>query len=139
MASTDVSSPEIQHSHNSSAQTGVNPSHDLALHNSHEHQHAHLHHGHLAEQGHHDHAAYTTGTTFEKSVIPDQEPLDHPHHHHHTHKDGEVEITDAEKGHSSPVRSTDEDSVDPQSHKFARFYARYRIFFHIFIWLLFTG
>lgn len=118
---------------------------DPALDVAHEHHHAHLHHDATAEKGRQDDIVYSTGTTSEPSVIPDQDPLDHALHrrHHPERKDIDMEKDnavdyDAEKGGISPISTSDQER-DPQSHKFARFYARYRIFFHLFIALLFTG
>ena len=134
--------------HNASAQHDVVPSTDPALEKSHEHHHGHLHHDARAEKGREDEVVYSKGTTFERSVIPHQDPQDHDlHRRHHpdlaeglnkghiNEKSAQTEIVDAEKGNLSPIRSEE----DPQSHKFARFYATYRIFFHLFIWLVFTG
>jgi hypothetical protein len=137
----DSTAPEIRHGHNASLQHHVEPNSDLALHLSREHQHAHLHHSARASVGHPEEVVYSKGTTFEKSNIPDQDPQDHELHRryhpekHHAEKNG---ITyDAEQAKDvGPIQSEEE---DPQGHKFARFYAHWRIFFHIFIWLLFTG
>jgi hypothetical protein len=44
---------------------------------------------------------------------------------------------DAEQGGNiSPIQEEEE---DPQTHTFSRFYVHWRIFFHIFIFLPFTG
>lgn len=116
---------------------------DPALDVAHEHHHTHLHHDATAEKGRQDDAVYSAGTTAEPSVIPKQDPLDHALHrrHHPERKDMEKDDPadyDAEKGGISPISTSDQER-DPQSHRFARFYARYRIFFHLFIALLFTG
>ena len=134
--------------HNASAQHNVVLNTDPALEKSHEHNHGHLHHDARAEKGREDEVVYSKGTTFERSIIPHQDPLDHDLHRRHrpelaeglqvgqtNEKSAQMEVVDAEKGNLSPIRSEE----DPQSHKFARFYARYRIFFHLFIWLVFTG
>lgn len=134
------------HQHNASSQLGVVPNPDPALDVAREHHHAHLHHDARAERGHDpaDEIAYSKGTTAEPSVIPDQDPLDHAlHRRHHpdrksgmdVEKNGELDIEDAERGSFSPVGQ----EQDPQSHFFARFYAKYRIFFHLAIFCLFTG
>lgn len=109
---------------------------DLAMDISHEHHHAHVHHSEHALQGRTDEVVNSSGTTAEKSTIPDQDLLDHILHRKHlVEKNGEINITDTEKGNNNPL----DPEEDPQTHTFSRFYRRYRIFFHIFIWLLFTG
>jgi CNT family concentrative nucleoside transporter len=123
---------------------------DLALHASHEHTHQHLHHDARAEKGRTEEVVYSTGTTAEKSVIPDQDPLDNVMHRRqhageHSPEHGVFEKEtgiayndksyDAEKG---EITLSGEEK-DPKSHKFSRFYAKYRIFFHLFFLLLFTG
>ncbi|KAL9090235.1 MAG: hypothetical protein Q9159_002040 [Coniocarpon cinnabarinum] len=129
--------------HNSSLQTDVPPSADLALHESREHHHAHLHHGPTAEKGSHHEAAYTTGTTFEPSTIPSRDPNDHiPRDYKHSVTSdaaakGDARIADAEKGKLSTDSSSQEQ--DPQSHRFAKLYAHHRLIVHVFILLLFTG
>ncbi|KAI9871559.1 MAG: hypothetical protein M1830_002755 [Pleopsidium flavum] len=123
------------HLHNTSPQHHVAPNSDSALEVSHEHHHRHLHHDAFAEKGRDDEVVYSKGTTFERSIIPEESPQDHELHRRHLSEKVGIEVGDAEKG-MSPVRSNDE---DPQTHTFSRFYAKYRICFHIFIWLLFTG
>ena len=109
---------------------------DPAMDISHKHHHAHIHHSEHALQGRMDEVVYSIGTTAEKSTVPDQDPLDHILHRKHLgDKNGEINIADTEKGNNIPLDAEE----DPQTHTFSRFYRRYRIFFHIFIWLLFTG
>ena len=129
-----------EHAHNSSYQTDVSVNHDLSLNVSREHHHQHLHHDKFAG-GQHD-AAYTVGTTFEPSTIPDRDPNDHiPEPNKNPIKSeankGDARILDAEKGGFSPADSTG--GQDPQSHRFARLYRQWRVFVHLFILLLFTG
>ncbi len=123
------------HMHNTSPQHHVPPNPDPALDISHEHHHRHLHHDSFAEKGREDEVVYSKGTTFESSTIPEESPQDHELHRRHHPEKVEIKVGDAEKGMSS-VGSEDE---DPQTHTFSRFYAKYRILFHLFIWLLFTG
>jgi CNT family concentrative nucleoside transporter len=128
--------------HTTPAAHHVSP--DLALHASHEHTHQHLHHDARAEKGRTDEVVYSTGTTAEKSTIPNQDPLDnvmHRRQHEHGVSEKETGIAyddksyDAEKG---DITSSGEEK-DPKNHKFSNFYAKYRIFFHVFFLLLFTG
>lgn len=105
------------------------------VHDASAHHHGHLHHDPSAEKGREDELLYSKDTT---STIPYQNPQNHDlHRRHQSNNDpGSVEVIDAEKGAmiSPPV-----EEEDSQSHKFSGFYARYRIFFHLFLWLFFTG
>ena len=127
-----------QMNHNTSPQEHVEPNLDPALDISREHYHSHLHHSTRATEGREDdNVAYTKGTTSEQSNIPNQDPQDHALHRRHNveEKKGQVHVIDEEKGTSSPI----EQEVDPQTHTLSNFYARFRVYFHVFIWLLFTG
>lgn len=110
---------------------------DLALHLSREHHHQHIHHSAHAREGRTDEVVYSKGTTSEKSTVPDASPQDHElHRRHHPEKNGFAH-GDAEQGENiSPIQ---EEENNPQTHLFSRFYVYSRIFFHIFIFLLFTG
>ncbi|KAL8769188.1 MAG: hypothetical protein Q9209_004822 [Squamulea sp. 1 TL-2023] len=127
------------HSHNPSAQHNVEKNNDPALDTANEHTHGHLHHTAQANQGRED-TKYSKGTTYEHSNIPSQDPHDQTVHRRHL-PDGPgpklpAAIADTEKGNFSPDNRSDE---DPQTHTLSSFYAKYRIYFHLFIWLLFTG
>lgn len=136
----------MAHEHNASAQQGVAPSNDLALHISQEHQHEHVHHSPRA--AHDDHIAYTVGTTDEKSTIPDPSAQDHGLHHRlpekhglHSHGDYEknADIDFEEKGTRS---STDpEPEVEKKKSKWSPsvLYRRFRLPVHILVGALFTG
>ena len=131
------------HGHNASTQDHVKPNPDLALHYSREHEHRHLHHGHLAAahlDQHHD-LEFSKGTTFERSNVPDASPEDAHMHHRiqpQTEKTIETDNIDAEKGNGLAQFSTNDEEY-PKKHRFSTFYTKYRIFFHLFIWLVFTG
>ena len=104
---------------------------------SNEHHHGHVHHDADAEKGREDEVIYSYGTTFEGRTIPHQNPQDHDLHRR-LHVDMAKEpaaAVDPEQGAISPSRSEE----DPQSHSFSNFYKRYRIFFHLFVWIVFTG
>jgi len=137
MAAPDYHDPTqtVVQTHDTSSQHHVVPNSDPALETSHEHHHQHLHHDAFAEKGRQDEVVYSKGTTFERSNIPNESPQDHELHRRHHGEKGGVEVGDAEKG-ISQVRYQEE---DPQTHTFSSFYGKYRIFFHLFIWLLFTG
>lgn len=141
--------------HNTSAQENVILSHDPALDISHEHHHEHLHHGHAAGHGH-DGAVYSEGTTHDSSMIPNANPVEvvlNQHERMGQHHDGEkknsaVYAVDTEKGDVGSSQAGgqleffagEQDAIgDPKNRRVSRFYARYRIFFHLLIFLLFTG
>ena len=126
--------PEV---HNTSPQHSVESNSDPALDISHEHHHAHLHHDKQAMQGREDEVVYSEGTTFERSTIPDQDPLDHALHrrHHPDENKTHVEVRDAEKGLISPIVSEE----DPRTHTLSRFYGKWKVIVHALIWILFTG
>lgn len=126
---------------NASAQQDVVPNLDPALDKS------RVHHNTFAEKARQDDIIYSTGTTGEKSMIPDPDPNDdalHRRHHPERHADqpaiskeaGVGMEHDEEKG-AGPT--SEEDVTDPQRHTIARLYRRYRIFVHMFIWFFFTG
>ncbi|KAF9691988.1 hypothetical protein EKO04_010122 [Ascochyta lentis] len=133
------------HEHNASAQHGVAPSNDLALHISQEHQHGHVHHSPRA--AHDDNITYTVGTTDDKSVIPDAGAQDHGLHQrlpekHGLHAHGEYEknadVDFEEKGTRS---STDPEIEVEKKSKWSPsvLYRRFRLPVHILIGAFFTG
>ena len=125
------------HGHNPSIQHDVRVNPDPALDTAHEHHHGHLHHDAFAEKGAHE-PAYTKGTTFEDSLIPD-DPRYHVAEKHTHHKaEAGAQVTDAEKGGTlSPT--TSEESADPRTHKLSRLYAKYKFVWHLIIAMFFTG
>lgn len=124
--------------HNASNQHQIAPNRDPALDLAHERHHGHLHHDASAEKCREDELVYSKDTTFEKSTIPYQAPQDHDLYRRHQPNDdpGLIEVIDSKKG---ALSSPPLEEEDPQFHKFSSFYARYRIFFHLFLWLFFTG
>lgn len=130
------------HNYSSQSEVKVNP--DPALDFKHEHGHAHLHHSAHAEQGRHDETTFTSGTTFEPGLIPDQHSLDQrPQQRHdtrtHIPSKASANISDAEKGSTSPHDKDSETSQEFEKYSLTRIYKKYRLFVHIFIFLLFTG
>ena len=135
------------HEHNASAQQGVAPSNDLALHVSQEHQHEHVHHSPRA--AHDDHIVYSTGTTDEKSNIPDPSAQDHGLHHRVPEKNGlhheqgtyekNADIDYEEKG--TRGSSTDPEAEVEKKSKWSvgALYRQYRWVVHLFLAALFTG
>jgi hypothetical protein len=85
-----------------------------------------------------DEAGYSKGIKLEKNAVPCQEsqvrdlqPRPQP-----ADLNPPVEMADPEKADMSPMLSEEADS-QPQTPLSS--YARYRIFFHLGIWLFFTG
>ncbi|KAF2864874.1 sodium/nucleoside cotransporter 1 /nucleoside cotransporter 1 [Massariosphaeria phaeospora] len=136
---------DLKHEHNSSPMPGVVANPDPALDIKREHHHEHVHHGAHAEKGQFasDNPAYTSGTTMEPSVIPMADPNDDALHRrrlaeHDIEKTGGVY---EENGSFSKDRnsSNPDGEDDPKRHGFSNFYTKYRLFFHIFIGMFFTG
>jgi len=132
----DVS--EAPDAHSTSSQHHIVKNDDPALDISHEHIHGHMHHDKHAEQGREDEVVYSKGTTFERSTIPQQDPHDHDlaRRRQADPSNGSSGVIDAEKAAMSPERL---DEADPRSHTLSSFYLKHRMFFHLFIWLFFTG
>ena len=130
------------HGHNQSLQTGVDENPDLTLHYSHEHQHKHLHHGRTSLSGRHDEVLYAEGTTFDKSNIGNLGPQDYGKHKLRSSQADTKDFvgTDPEKGDLDPSRvETSGSEDDGRKHRVSTAYSKYKIFVHLFIWLLFTG
>ena len=132
--SQHAESPE---NHNAPAQHYVVENDDAALDKSQEHPHRHMRHAKHAEQGSMNEPVYSEGTTFDKSTIPHQDP------DHELARRCHVDLSkagaggrDSEKGDMGPVGLEDE---GPQTRTLSSFYGRYRVFFHLFVWLFFTG
>ncbi|KAL8832778.1 MAG: hypothetical protein Q9191_000050 [Dirinaria sp. TL-2023a] len=129
---------EPSEDHNASAQHHVVEKDSAALEKSHEHLHRYLHHAGHAEQGSKNEPVYSDGNTFEKGTIQHQEPQDPEvarRRHVGTSKAGGG-VRDTEKGDIGTLGLEEE---DPQPKTLSNFYRRYRIFFHLFVWLFFTG
>ncbi|KAL8696541.1 MAG: hypothetical protein Q9201_007608 [Fulgogasparrea decipioides] len=124
------------HPHNTSSQHHAEKNNDPALDVAKKHTHSHLHHDPRAEQGRDD-TEFSKDTTYEASNIRSQDPNDQSIHRRHLPNDPPVPavVADPEKGDFSPDRSDE----DPRAHKLSNIYGQYRVFFHLFIWLLFTG
>lgn len=117
---------------------------DPALDPGHQHTHGHLHHAAGAYHEGNDQPVYSTGTTKERSTIPDPSPQDHDriqhHHHHQTDKKLETNIADVEKGNLDSITPTSSLENSPErSGKGKNFYRRYRNYFHLAFWMVATG
>lgn len=127
------------HGHNASPQQNVDPNPDITLHYSHEHQHPHLHHGHRAsvQQDPSDRVVNATG-----GDEPRRDLLGKPEQDYTTHKLQQVKpefgVQDSEKGVISPTRLSSNEE-DGRKHRISWIYRKYRIVFHLAIWLLFTA
>ena len=107
---------------------------------AHQHTHGHLHHGHKAHQTGNDVPTYTVNTTNERSTIPDPSAQEIGHSHgpaYGSEKKGDYSV-DVEQGNVITPTKSLEASEESESKK-RSFYRRYRIFFHVAIWLLATG
>ncbi|GAB1741261.1 hypothetical protein NU219Hw_g6502t1 [Hortaea werneckii] len=119
--------------------------HDPALDPANEHSHGHLHHSPRAEHHTADEPVYTVGTTAERSTMADPSPQDHIYHGEGLGKPtgGPTYLQDVEKGDMSPASriTSSENSAepDPKDHKFANFYSKYRIVFHLLMFGVVTG
>ena len=132
-----VDMSEDRQGHNDSAQHRPVEMHDPARDTSYHHSDRPSHHE-RAEQGHDHELVYSKDSTFEKGTIPHQDPHD-PNLARRRHADPAkiaAGLVDTEKG---PIISDNFDEENPQSHSLSSYYARYRIFVHLLIWLFFTG
>jgi concentrative nucleoside transporter, CNT family len=128
-----------EHGHNMSMQRSVDENPDIALHYSHEHQHQHLHHGRPSLSGKHDEVLYADGTNPQDVHFGNKNAQDYVHHTlrkpsvEPVNEKDFVSSDDAEKGDIDHTMTSDS-SNDVKRHRFSRFYAKYKIFFHIAIW-----
>ena len=125
--------------HNASWQDGVATNSDPVLDISHEHRHAHLHHSAAALKGReHETVAYSTGTSPDKSVVPEDQTHEAHVQQRWRSTSKEVDVDSAEKG--GVFDSIESASSEEKGRgRFASFYARWRIFFHLFIFTFFTA
>lgn len=93
--------------------------------------HEHIH-------GRDEEAGYSKGTTLRKATASDHELQPHDLHRRHLPEDSKVPpgISDPEK---ADLALGLPEEADSRSGSFSKFYAKYRIFFHLGIWLFFTG
>lgn len=114
---------------------------DPALNPAHQHKHEHLHHGSHTVLDSPDQPVYTTGTTEDPSMIRNGSlNHDHANPHYKGEQKEDYTFSDVEKGHAepiSPLSSVEEKPV--RSGKFPEFYRKYRIYFHLVIWMLVTA
>jgi concentrative nucleoside transporter, CNT family len=131
--------------HNSSPMPGVVRNNDPALDIKHEHEHEHVHHS--AHAVHPDHIVYSTGTTDEKSNIPNPSAQDS--HKHPIVADEKHVSHDVESGAYYEVEKGTRSSNDPDGEldtvqkpwykSFKLAYRKFRLPVHIFFAALFTG
>ena len=131
-----MSTPDYVGDHNPSLQQNVIQNDGPALQIPHEHHYDHAHHGLHAEKGQEDEVIYSYGANIEGSTFPHHEPQGHDLHRRRNADMSKepAAAVDPEQGNLSPSRSEE----DAQAH-FPTFYKRYRIFFHLFVWIVFTG
>lgn len=123
--------------HNASPQKNVTVNDDPALNKDHEHQHPHLHHDTNAKKGREDEVVYSQDTESEAAAkgLPNIQSNSFHQRQGVNVSKGPMGVIDTEKGSLSQFQTEE----DPQTHTLLNFYSRYRIFFHLFIWLVFTG
>ena len=93
------------------------------------------HDGH-SEKGQEGEVIYSSSMTSEKGAIPHLELQGDLHRKRHGETSKEpVAANDREQSTTRPSHSDEE----PQSHAFTRNYKRYRLLFHTFLWVVFTG
>lgn len=102
--------------------------HDIALDPTHEHHHKSHNHSAFAQKGHEDDVVYTTGTTFEKSNIPDPSPQDQSY----LQEKGSHETTDLDE-------EVGEGEAPAKRPFYRRALRHWRPVLHLTIFLLFTG
>ncbi|KAJ4366196.1 hypothetical protein N0V83_007831 [Neocucurbitaria cava] len=130
--------------HNSSPMPGVVRNDDPALDIKHEHEHEHVHHS--ARASHADNIVYSTGTTDDRSTVPNPSAQDsHLHHRHLDEKHAEHDI-EKSGGYGYEVEKGTHSSADPEMEAEKKkwyspsvLYRRFRLPVHIFIGALFTG
>jgi len=128
--------------HNASPMPGVSRNDDPALDIAREHDHQHVHHS--ARAAHPDNIVYTTGTTDDRSNVPNPSALDS--HMHYRHTGDEKHDIEKAGGYDYEVEKTTRSSTDPEPEPEKKawyspsvLYRRYRPFVHLFIACLFTG
>lgn len=133
---------DIRAEHNASPMPGVKRNDDPALDIAREHEHQHVHHS--ARAAHPDNIVYSTGTTDEKSNIPNPSAQDSQMHYRHAAD----EKHDLEKagGYDYEVEKATRSSTDPEPEAEKKkwyspsvLYRRFRLWVHLFIACLFTG
>ena len=118
--------------HSSSPQQDMIQRNVPPLQDSNERHHDHMHHNVDLEKGKEDKIINSHGTTFEKRTIPHRKSQDHELHKRRR--------TDMVKEPTVAVDlSLGRSEESSQPHTFSNFYQRYRIFFHLFFWIVFTG
>ena len=101
-----------------------------------EHHHKNVQHACHVEKGREVEAIYSYGTPFNESTFQHQDLQDHDLHRKR-HIDIAKEPTAALD--TEQVMSSNDHEEQPQTHILLRSYNRYRIFFHLFFWVIFTG
>lgn len=134
MAYRDGSNRDL-HNHNASIEHNVAESQDST---PDEHNYGHLYPNTPIDRSQKEEIISIKSTTNEKSKRPDEERQE-PSLQRKVHPDISkslpskvINAENAELGHEAS-------EVDLQAHLLSNFYIKYRIFFHLLIWLFFTG
>ncbi|KAF1935559.1 H+/nucleoside cotransporter-like protein [Clathrospora elynae] len=136
---------ESREQHNGSPMPGVVRNNDPALDIAREHDHQHVHHS--ARAAHPDNIVYTTGTTDDRSNVPNASAQDsHVHHRHPLDEKHASQDLEKAGGYDYEVEKATGSSSDPEGevekkerYSFSVLYRRFRLPIHIFIGALFTG
>ncbi len=134
----------INHEHppNSSVQQNIVYGHDRALDSVQEFHTAHSQHDDNAESGRDEDVPESKEATLEPHAISYEGPQD-PNLKHRKEADAVEKSVESrsytENGSASVVLGHEQIVEDARSQAGPTFYQRYRIFFHLIIWLFFTG
>lgn len=127
--------------HNNSPMPGVVRNDDPALDISREHDHQHVHHS--ARAAHPDNVVYSTGTTDDKSTVPQPSAQDsHLHYRHHADEKHDLEKAGGYDYEIEKPTRTSSDPEEPEKKPWyspSVLYRKYRLIVHIFLGALFTG
>ena len=108
-----------------------------AIHNSTEHHHDYVQYNIQSRKSQENGVTRSYDAILEGNTIHRQDSQD-CEHHRNRHADMRKELAvavDPEQNNVGLSRFEE----DAQSHTFSRFYKKYRLFFHLFIWAAFTG
>lgn len=116
-----------------SGQWNENPASNVA----HKHNQTQSHHGLPQSIKQDQDSGYPKGPTFEKDILANEGANDQAVYQHQDSTKSKLpaDFIDSENG----PPSLDHSERDSRARSFSKIYLRYRIIFHLLIWLLFTG
>lgn len=110
-------------------------SRDPSLSNSDSHHYRLSHHDANASLGQKEEVTYPKATTYNEKIDPQTKTDLQQEHQPDALKGPSSDVVDPENAELGHVSS----EIDARTHTFSGFYSKHRIFFHLFIWLFFTG